>query len=424
MLTDVAIRSAKGLEKPYKLFDGGGLYVLVKPDGSKYWRLKYRFAGKEKLLAIGVYGRGNDGTINASAARSQRDRAKQALRDGRDPSADRKEQRRILKASAAATFEAIAREWLKPENRPKKNPWTEDHADRVRASLEIDVFPHLGCRPINEIKAPELLAVLKKIQARGALETAQRVLQRCGKVFGFAMAHGFCDVNPAVDANLGDQLQAPERTNRAFLKKEELPAFLHKLDAYDGHALTRLALKLQVLTWVRPGELRAAEWSEFDLEQAQWLIPAERMKMRLPHIVPLSRQALEVLRELQQLTGEERYLFPNQQKAVGYMSENTMLYALYRMGYHSRATGHGFRSTASTILNEQRIQREDGSRVRRWHEDAIERQLAHQERNKVRGAYNHAEYIEERTEMMQAWADYVDAAAGRGNVRHLHRKAS
>lgn len=406
-LSDIKIRNAKALEKPYKLADGGGLYVLVKPDGGKYWRLKYRYAGKEKLLAIGVYP-----DVGPAAARAARDQAKQILRDGKDPVAEKKEKRGLLKLLGERTFEAIAREWLKPQHRPQGKVWTPDHAARVRESLEDDVFPYLGAKAISDITAPQLLAVLKKVQARGALETAQRILQRCRSIFGFAMAYGLHDRNPTTEAELEKHLAAPERKNRAALKAADLPEFLRKLEAYDGLPLTKLALKLQVLTWVRPGELRAAEWVEVDVDNARWDIPGPRMKMREPHVVPLSRQALQVLEELRPITGGGKFLFPNQQTAGGCMSENTLLYALYRMGYHTRATGHGFRATASTILNEMRRKR-GNEWVRRWDADAIERQLAHKPRNKVRAAYDRSEHLEQRIELMQAWADYLDDMAGK-----------
>lgn len=419
-LTDLQLRNAKQANKPYKLTDGGGMYLLVTPAGGKYWRLKYRFAGKEKLLALGVYP-----DVKGPEARIARDKAKQALRDGRDPGAERQERKLALRTLEGTTFEAIAREWLRPEHRNGQQQWTEDHAARVRESLEHDVFPELGRRPIAEISAPQLLAVLRKIQARGALETAQRVLQRCRAVFGFAMAHGLCDRNPAADAELHKLLAAPERKNRAALKAAELPEFLRKLDAYvddGGQMLTQIALKLQALTWVRPGELRAAEWSEFDFDGAQWTIPAERMKMREAHIVPLSRQALATLKDLHALTGSDKYLFPNEHNATKCMSENTMLFALYRMGYRSKATGHGFRSTASTILNEMRRKR-GNEWVRQWDADAIERQLAHKPRNKVRGAYDRSEHLEQRAEIMQAWADYLDAARKSGTVTPIRKTA-
>ena len=389
LLSDVQIRNAKPSSKPYKLADGGGLYVLVKPDGAKYWRLKYRFAGKEKLLALGVYP-----LVRAPAARTARDEAKRRLADGHDPSHARREDKRAAQISAANTFEIVAREWVEQQ----RNRWTPNHAGRVLDSLVADAFLEIGFRSIAEITAPELLAALRKIEARGALEVASRVNQRFGAIFRYAVATGRCERNPVAD--LRGALKAPKREHRAALSAADLPDYLQQLETYDGQLQTKLALKLLALTFVRTGELRGAKWSEFDLDIGEWRIPAERMKMRAPHIVPLSRQALGVLEQLKPITGDQEYLFPNQHNPKACMSENTMLYALYRMGYHSRATGHGFRATASTILNEQG-----------WRADAIERQLAHAEKNKVRAAYHRSEYLADRRKMMQAWADYLDTLA-------------
>lgn len=394
-LTDTAVRKAKGREKPYKLADAGGLYLLVNPEGRKYWRLKYRHAKRERVMALGVYP-----AVSLAEAREEREKAKRLLKQGKDPVSERKLQGHALEVSAANTFKRIAMQWIDNQ----RNQWTPDHADRVQQSLEKDVFPDLGNRPISEITAKELLTTLRKAEKRGALETAQRVLQRCSAIYRYAIAAGLCENNPATD--LKGALKSPKRTSRGAIAATELPEFLERLDAYDKlRPETRLGLRLLILTFVRPGELRAAEWTEFDLKKAEWRIPAERMKMRAPHIVPLSRQALEVIKELQPLTGHKRYLFPNQSKPSQPMSENTLLYAMYRLGYHSRATAHGFRATASTILNEQG-----------WRPDVIERQLAHAERNKVRAAYNRAEYLAERRQMMQAWADYLDAIKVGNNV--------
>ena len=401
-LTDVAIRTAKAAKKPYKLADGGGLYLLVNSDGRKYWRLKYRFASKEKLLALGVYP-----MVRAAESRAARDDAKRLLNEGRDPATARKEAKRAVQVSSANTFEALAREWVEQ----KRNAWTTGHAARVLESLEADVFPALGFRPITDISAPELHTVLRKVEARGALETASRIYQRCSAVFRYAVITGRCERNPVAD--LRGALKAPKRANHAALSAADLPEYLTKLDAYDGHVQTKLALKLLALTFVRTGELRGAEWSEIDFEHAEWRIPAERMKMRAAHIVPLSRQALTVLQQLKPITGDGRLLFPNQSRADTCMSENTMLYALYRMGYHSRATGHGFRATASTILNEQG-----------WKADVVERQLAHVERNKVRAAYHRSEYLPERKKMMQAWADYLDGLAAGARVTPIRKRVS
>lgn len=345
--------------------------------------------------------------MRIAEAREARDQAKRQLKVHRDPMNARKEEKRAAQISSASTFESIAREWVDQQS----NRWTPDHVNRVLDSLTDNIFPDVGFRPINEITPPELITVLRKIESRGALETAQRILQRCHAVFRYAVSTGRCERNPAAD--LRGTLKAPKRKNYAALSAAELPEYLKKLDTYDGHLQTKLALKLLALTFVRSGELRGAEWGEFDFERAEWRIAAQRTKMREEHIVPLSRQALDVLRQLQALSGRGRLVFPAQTNINRPMSENTMLYALYRMGYHSRATGHGFRATASTILNEQG-----------WKPDAIERQLAHAERSRVRAAYHRSEYLDERRKMMQVWADYLGALASGAKVTPIRRQVA
>jgi integrase len=388
-LTPIAIRNAKPRSKPYKLADEDGMYLLIKPDGARYWRFKYRFAGKEKLLALGVYP-----DVTLAEARDDRDEAKRKLRDSVDPAAERKARKLADKHAAANTFQAVTEEWM-TKTRPK---WTERHAERVRRSLEADLFPHIGKRPLAALAAPELLAVLRKIEARNAHELRERVQQRASMIFRYAIATGRCERDPVTD--LRGAFTSPTRHNYAALGQKDLPAFFAKLAEYNGEPTTKIAIRLLALTFVRTGELRGAHWSEFDLDAAEWRIPAERMKMRQEHIVPLSGQALDVLRELHELTGSGALLFPSRSKLTQPMSENTIIYALYRMGYHSRATGHGFRSTASTILNELGFAG-----------DVIERQLAHSAKNKVRAAYNKAQYLPERARMMQQWADLLDALA-------------
>jgi integrase len=394
-LTDVTIRKTKAAERAFKLFDGSGLYLLVTRQGSKYWRFKYQHAGKEKLLAIGVYPE-----VTLAEARAARDAAKRALKEGQDPVAHRKMQRQAAELAHATTFELVAREWWDKE----RGRWKPAHAARVLNSLENDIFPELGARPISQITAPELLAALRKVEKREALETAQRVLQRCGSVFRYGIATGRCTGNPAAD--LRGALKSPVRENFAALSEADLPEFQKRLAAYDGRHETKLAIRILMRTFVRTVELRGAEWTELDEEKAEWRIPAARMKAGVEHIVPLSRQVLKDLAELRLLTGQgtARYLFPHRSKLTHCMSENTILYTLYRLGYHSQATGHGFRTTASTALNESGL----------FNSDAIERQLAHGERDKVRAAYNKAEYLPERRRMMQWWSDRLDAlAAGR-----------
>ena len=388
-LTDAAVRTAKPKDKPYKLTDGDGMFLYVHPSGSKYWRLKYRFAGKEKLLALGVYPE-----VSLGDARERRAQARKALAAGNDPGEVKKEAKRLASIKSENTFEAVAREW----HEQQKHKWVPHYSTCVLNRLETYIFTKIGNRPIADIGAQELLIPLRVVEKSGALDLAQRIMQSCGQIFMYAIATGRAERNPVPD--LRGALKTPVKTHLAHLKADDLPDYLQKLEAYDGAPETKMALKMLLLTFARTTELRAAEWTEINLDKAEWRIPAERMKMRDPHIVPLSNQAVAVLRDLQKRTGKRQYLFPNQQKPDKFMSENTMLYALYRMGYHSRTTGHGFRSTASTILNENGFL-----------PDVIERQLAHCERNKVRAAYNHAQHLPERRKMMQWWADYLDGVA-------------
>ncbi len=387
-LTDVVVRNAKPKEKPQKLTDGEGMFLYVHPNGGKYWRLQYRFAGKQKVLALGVYPE-----ITLADARERRMEARRILAVGNDPSQVKQEAKRLAIFNSGNTFETVAREWH--EGRLSK--WTPDHAQKIMRRMEANIFPKIGTRPISDITSLKFLNVLRVIEKRGASELAHRLLQICGQVFTYAVVTERVKINPIV--SLRGALKPVIKNNHAYLKAADMPEFLSKLEAYDGSLQTKLALHFLVLTFVRTGELRGAEWSEIDWDKAEWHIPAARMKMKDPHIVPLCKQAVAILKELQLLTGQWRYIFPNQHKPSGCMSENTILYALYRMGYHSRATGHGFRATASTILNENGFL-----------PDVIERQLAHCERDKVRAAYNHAQYLPERRKMMQWWGNYIDKA--------------
>jgi integrase len=390
-LSELKARNAKPKTNPYKLADGDGMFLLVSPAGGKYWRLKYRIGGKEKLLALGVYPE-----VSLADARKRRVKAREALAAGDDPGEVKKEAERKKAIEVANAFELVAREWMEK----RRHEWAPGSLRVKIIYLEKYVLPKLGQRPINAITAPEVLEFLREIEARGTLDTTRRVMQMCGQIFRYGIATGQAERNPVPD--LRGALKTPVVKHRAYLKEKELPDFLRTLDAYDGKPLTKLALRLLLLTFVRTNELRGAEWGEFDWEAGLWRIPAERMKANAGHVVPLSSQAFDVLRELKKLSGHRQYVFPNDHNPSTNMSENAMLYALYRMGYHSRATGHGFRSTASTILNEQ------GFRP-----DVIERQLAHTERDSVRAAYNHAQYLSERREMMQWWADYLDKAAAK-----------
>ncbi|MFO1225290.1 tyrosine-type recombinase/integrase [Roseateles sp.] len=387
-LTDTACKNAKQAQKPFKLFDALGLYLLVQPTGGKLWRLKYRFAGKEKLLSLGRYPE-----IGLRDARRRRDDARSRLADGLDPGQERKAEKLQQRLAVESTFEAVARAWWGQWSPVR----TKKHAHQVLTRLEADVFPEIGSLPVASITASQLIAISLKIEKRGAHDVAKRAYQTCGQVLRFAVARGLAERNPAADVRPSDALKSTVKVNYARLEPKEVPELLRRIEDYDGSPYTRLALKLMALTFVRTSELIGAHWTEFDLESAQWRIPAERMKMRTPHIVPLSRQAIEVLRELELLRSGRELVFPGERDHTKPMSNNTLLFALYRMGYHSRMTGHGFRGIASTILHEL------GHR-----HDLIELQLAHQQRNAVSAAYNHATYLAQRSTMMQAWADHLD----------------
>jgi integrase len=397
-LTDVRIRKAKPNSKAYKLSDDGGMYLLLKPNGGRYWRMDYRFGGKRRTLAFGVYP-----TVTLSDAREHRQEARRLLAQNIDPGLAKKAGKRAGRFRGENTFEAVAREWLDNQ----RHRLAPRYYGLLLARLKADIFPQIGSRPVAEIDAPELLEALKKVEKRGVIETARRLRQTCGQIFRYAAASGRAKRDPSSD--LRGALKSPGRPRgHKAMPHDELPKFLNALGTYEGDMRTRLALKLMVLTFARTTELRAARWSEIEnLEGSQplWRIPAERTKMKREHVVPLAPQAVNLLRELRALQGSDasQFLFPSPSRE-GHMSNNTMLYALYRMGYHSRATVHGFRTMASTLLNEM------GFRP-----DVIERQLAHQEQNAVRAAYNRAEYLSERRAMMKQWADCLDALTN-GNV--------
>ncbi len=386
-LIDPKIRNTQPKERPYKLSDGGGMYLLVKPNGGKYWRLKYRFGGKEKVLAMGVYP-----DVTLKAARAKRKKARELLDENLDPGLVKKESKRLEVMRTNNTFEAVAREW----HAKQLHRWTAKHANKVMASLQQNIFPALGKRPIADITPAELLDVLQVMENRGVLYLASAVLHRCSTVFRYAIASCRLKTNPAAD--LKGALKSPYTRNYAHLSEKDIPGFLEALDNYGGYKTTKLAIRLLMLTFVRTGELRGARWEEFDLDNQLWRIPTSRMKMGVEHLVPLADQAIDVLEELQPITGHYDLLFPGRDSIKKPMCENAILYSLHRMGYKGKATGHGFRATASTILNEMQFP-----------SDAIERQLAHGERDKVRAAYNKALYLDKRTEMMQAWADYLDS---------------
>lgn len=393
-LTDTSIRSAKPQDKPAKLFDGGGLFLLVTPNGGKWWRLKYRFGGKEKLLSLGVYP-----AISLKEARKRREEAKEQIALGIDPGANRKAVKEAVRAEAVNSFEVVAREW----HDKQKDTWVKSHGDKIFARFTNDIFPIIGAKPIGTVTAPELLEALRRIEARGAVETAHRTLQNCGQVFRYAIATGRAERDPAAD--LRGALTPIKHTSFASITEpKEIGALLRDIDAYQGNIIVCAALRMAPYVFVRPGELRRAEWEEFNLEakEPEWRIPASRMKMRKLHIVPLAPQVVSILQDLHRYTGNGRYLFPSMRAKSAPISDVTLLAALRRMGYDKESmTVHGFRSMASTLLNEQGYNR-----------DWIERQLAHGERNTVRAAYNYAEYLPERRRMMQEWADYLDELRG------------
>ncbi len=395
-LSDTAARQAKFTGKQQKLSDEKGLFLLITSSG-KYWRLKFRFAGKEKVLALGVYPE-----VSLKEARAKREEARRQLADGIDPSLARKQSKVASRLASENSFEVIAREW----HQSQLARWSPGHAKRVIESLEVDAFPDLGLVPVAELTAPIMLDALRKIEARGATETAGWVLQRISSVMRYAIQTGRVSYNPAQD--LKGALRATKQEHRPALPRADLPEFYRRLAAEPLNPATRLAIHLLMLTMTRPGEVRFARWDEFDLARAEWRIPAERMKMRVPHIVPLSRQALVVLEELRQISGHCELLFPSERKLTNPISENTLSYAMGRMGYKGIATPHGFRALASTILNEEGFD-----------PDVIERQLAHAERNKVRAAYHRAEYLDDRRKLLQWLADFYESQQG-SNVRPVN----
>ncbi len=396
-LTDTEIKKAKPRDKAYKLSDEKGLYLEIAPSGGKWWRFKYRIASKEKRLSLGVYP-----DTSLKLARKKLDDARELLAEGIDPSDHRKTTKAAESDAAANSFEAIALEWL------TKNAaaWTEDHGEKIRRRLQRDLFPWIGKQPVGEITPGDLLSTLQRIEKRGRIETAHRALQNCSQVFRYAVATARAKSDPSRDLR-GALPPVKPKHHASITDAKGVAALLRDMADYQGSFVTASALRLAPLLFVRPGELRHAEWSEIDLEVAEWRIPAPKMKARVQHIVPLATQAVEVFKELQALTGRGRFVFPGVRSSQRPMSENTVNAALRRMGYEkTQMTGHGFRSIASTMLNEQG-----------WHRDAIERQLAHGERDSVRAAYNYAEHLPERRRMMQAWADYLEGLQ-RGKVVH------
>ncbi len=399
-LSDTTIRTAKPRDKLYRLTDANGLCLEVTTTGSKLWRYRYRFNGGAKMLALGAYP-----SVTLLKARQLRDGARQLLIEGTDPGEQKKTAKQAQRVEGL-TFETLAREWF-AYNAPR---WAESTTYKAKLYLENDLIPGIGSRPVKAITRPDLVELVRKVEARGTLNAAGKIRQWLHQIFRYGLAKGVVDTNPATDLSV---VAAPPKAARhhPHVTFAELPELLAKSEAANIHSLTRHAIRLLTLTAVRPGELRQAPWTEFDLERATWTIPAERMKARRPHVVPLPRQAVAILRQLQEVTGRYELVFAgaNPQRP---MSENTINKALRLMGYEGRQTGHGFRHLLSTELN-----------GRGYNKDWIERQLAHGDSDEIRGTYNHAAYVEQRREMMQAWADSIDALCAGANVVSIKLKA-
>jgi len=414
MLTDAKIRAARPTGKPYKLADGEGLYLLVKPTGARLWRFKYRFGGKEKLAAFGSYQPGSSDHVSLSEARDRLTEAKGQLRDGIDPSAAKRAEKAARIDREAGSFEVVAREWQAKQ----AEAWAAGHAERVMRRLVLYVFPRIGGEPIRTVTGPEVLDLLRRIEAKGRVETAHRVKESLGAIFRYAVATHRATHDPSA-ALKGALATVKHKSFASITEPTKVGELLRAIRGYDGSDVVRCALQLLSLTFVRPGELRGAKWSEFSFDLAdatpgkkpnhpdpQWRIPAERMKMREQHIVPLSKQAVAVLRELHAITGPDGYLFPSVRSKSKSISENTINAALRSAGYaKDQMTGHGFRHMASTLLHEQGYKSE-----------LIERQLSHGDRNAMRAAYNFAEYLPERRRMMQEWANHLDGLAKGADV--------
>ena len=405
-LTDIKVRSAKPQEKEYTLVDGDGMFLLVHPNGSKYWRFRFRFGGKQHLMAFGVYPE-----TSLAAARQKREEARKLVAAGIDP----REHKRAVKeeqAKEAITFESVAREWHATNKK-----WSEDHSRRVLKSLEDNLFPAIGKRSIDSFSTRDLLVPIKGVEATGRFEVASRLQQRTNAIMRYAVQSGLIDYNPAQE--MAGAVASSNRVHRPALELKRLPELLHRIDSYTGRPLTRLAVELTLLIFIRSSELRFARWSEIDFDRAMWTIPAEReaiegvkhsqrgSKMRTPHLVPLSRQALVILQQVHKISGDRDFVFVGDHNPRKPMSENTVNKALRVMGYDTKVEvcGHGFRTMACSSLIESGL----------WSRDAVERQMSHMERNSVRAAYIHkAEHLDERRLMLQWWADYLDANREKG----------
>ncbi len=413
-LTDTRIRTAKRARKPYKITDSAGLHLEVRPSGARLWRLRYRIAGRENLFALGEYvpapageskqdtaHRIQSGRLTLAEARQQRDKARGLVKQGIHPAHNRQALRVAQIAEGGNTFETVAREWIEKN----KARWTPYYLRQVERFLQVDVYPYIGTLPIRSVTAARLLEIIRRIEKR-APTVALLVRQWTGAVFRYAVATLRADGDPTVA--LKGAITRPKVQHHKPLSHSDIPRFVKALDESGGYRTTAIAMRLLMLTFVRPVELRAAEWHEIALDRREWRIPAERMKMGEPHIVPLSLQAVELLRELKGITGGSRLLFPNYRRPKTYMTATTLNRALERMGFGKRFSSHGFRATASTMLNEMG-----------YRPDVIERQLAHKERNAVRASYNQAQYLEERRTMMQKWASYIDSLAAGEKVKPI-----
>lgn len=393
-LTARQVDTSKAKDKPYKLSDGGGLYLLVNPNGARYWRLKYRVAGKEKSLALGVYP-----DVSLADARQKRAEAKKVLAAGGDPGQEKQEIKHARAMAVSNSFERLALEW----HEHKSMNWSAGYASDILEYLRKDIFPYIGSRSITDIKPVDMLAVLRKMEQRGVLDKLKKTRQACRQIFTYAVITGRAEHNPVVD--LASTLKAPKQKHFPHLSAEQIPDFLRALNDYSGSVVTRNATRLLMLTGLRTIELRASEWADIDFDKGVWNIPAERMKMRRPHLVPISTQVRELLEEIHQLTGRGKYIFPGRNDAGKSMSEASINQVIKRIGYDGKATGHGFRHTMSTILHEQGFNTA-------W----IETQLAHVDKNSIRGTYNHAQYLDGRREMLQWYADYMQVLENGENV--------
>ncbi len=393
-LTDIAIRTTKPADKPRKLTDGDGMFLLVNPNGSKLWRMKYRFAGKEKLLALGQYPE-----VSLAQARERRLEARKLLSNGIDPNAYKQDAKRQAELDALNTFEAVAREW----HQKNLARWSPDHAAKIWRRIELHLLPSLGKRSVKDIKPLELLRVIQQIEKRGTTDVSHAVMQTAQRILGHAVILGLTDNNATF--GLSKAMQVHKAHNYPAIAPKELPTLFAKLAEVETTTQNKLAIRLLMHTFVRQGEMRQARWEDIDWEKAEWHLPPETTKMKTGHLVPLSRQTIAILQELQAITGNNPHglLFPSQHyQKKPMMCENTVNNVLCRMGYKGRLVGHGFRSIASTALNEMGFP-----------PDVIERQLAHKEPNSIRAAYNRAEYMEQRRTMMQDWSDHLDQLEGK-----------